>query len=89
MYFPYFLAYLGVGIAIAVPVFFWALRNNQFKDQQRARYLPLTDEPDTVSSSRRVSPMNRYEGYALVTLALLGLAVSASVLIFAIWSAGR
>ena len=41
MYYPYFLAYMVSGFVISLVVLFWALRNGQFKDQQRARFLPL------------------------------------------------
>ena len=44
MYFPYFIAYMGIGLIISLSVFFWALKNNQFQDQQRARFLPLQDD---------------------------------------------
>jgi len=74
---------LGFGISLAV--FFWALKNGQFKDQKRARFLPLEDEPE--SSAAKISTLNRYEAYALVLLALAGLAASGTVLIFALLSA--
>ncbi|MBW1825699.1 MAG: cbb3-type cytochrome oxidase assembly protein CcoS, partial [Deltaproteobacteria bacterium] len=37
MYFPYFITYMALGFAISLVVFFWALKNGQFKDQKRAR----------------------------------------------------
>ncbi len=46
MYYPYFISYMVAGLAISLVVFIWALNNGQFKDQQRARYLPLKDETD-------------------------------------------
>ena len=36
-----------MGAAITLYFFLWAVRNGQFKDQQRARFLPLTDEEET------------------------------------------
>ena len=36
MYYPYFIAYIGIGLIISLTVFFWALRNGQFQEQQRA-----------------------------------------------------
>lgn len=75
-----------IGFSISLVVFFWALNNEQFKDQQRARFLPLEDElePHTVS----VSKINRYETYALLFLACVGIMASGAVLIFALMSAG-
>ena len=45
MYFPYFIAYMTIGFAISLAVFFWALNRGQFRDQQRARFLPLDGAP--------------------------------------------
>ena len=46
MYFPYFMAYMATGLALSLLALSWAIRNGQFKDQQRARYLPLDDEEE-------------------------------------------
>jgi len=85
MYFPYFITYMVLGFGISLAVFFWALKNGQFKDQKRARFLPLEDEHEP--SAAKISTLNRYEAYALVLLALAGLAASGTVLIFALLSA--
>jgi len=76
---------MALGFAISLAVFFWALKNGQFKDQKRARFLPLEDEHEP--SAAKISTLNRYEAYALVLLALAGLAASGTVLIFALLSA--
>ncbi len=83
MYYPYFISYLLAGLAIAMVVFAWALKNNQFHDQQRARFLPLYH----ASPARPVkaSRASRIEVYALVTLVILGLCASFAVVIFALW----
>lgn len=82
MYFPYFITYMIVGFVISLVVFFWALKNGQFKDQQRARFLPL--EAESTSIDTRVSTRNRYETYILMFLAVAGLSASAAVLIFSL-----
>ena len=84
MYFPYFIVYMVIGFSISLVVFFWALNNGQFKDQQRARFLPLEDESEPPAV--RVSKINRYEIYALLFLACAGLLASGTVLIFALIS---
>ena len=87
MYFPYFISYMAAGLAISLIVLIWALRNGQFKDQQRARYLPLKDEKDEDELPvAKVKKMSRYETYALLFLAIAGLATSAAVLIFALFT---
>ena len=85
MYFPYFITYMALGFVISLVVFFWALKNGQFKEQQRARFLPLEDERKT--SVEKVSNIKRYEIYALMFLALAGLAASAAVLVFSLLNA--
>ena len=82
MYFPYFITYMALGFVISLVVFFWALKNGQFKDQKRARFLPLEDESEP--SVVKVSTFKRYEIYALMFLALAGLAASAAVLVFSL-----
>jgi cbb3-type cytochrome oxidase maturation protein len=39
-----FILLVASTIWIGLLAFFWALDNGQFSDQNRARYLPLTDE---------------------------------------------
>ena len=85
MYFPYFITYMALGFIISLVVFFWALKNGQFKEQQRARFLPLEDERK--ASVEKVSNIKRYEIYALMFLALAGLAASAAVLVFSLLNA--
>lgn len=87
MYYPYFIAYMLVGFAISLVVFFWALGSGQFKDQDRARYLPLErgDEPGVSKLSR----VGRYEAYGLVVLVTLGLMATGAVLLFAILGGGK
>jgi cbb3-type cytochrome oxidase maturation protein len=82
MYFPYFMAYMSFGVVISLLVFVWALRNGQFNDQQRARYLPLDEE--TKLGSVEVSGMRRVEAYALMALACCGLLASGAVLVFSL-----
>lgn len=80
MYFPYFIAYMSAGFVISLVVFFWALRNGQFKEQRRARFLPLEDAPE--GSVVSVSRINRLEGLVLVVLGVAGALMMASVLFF-------
>lgn len=82
MYFPYFMAYMTVGLVASLLVFAWALRSGQFKDQQRARYLPLDEDMDLGPS--KVNRMSRLEAYLLFALAFLGLLASGAVLLFSL-----
>lgn len=83
MYFPYFIAYIAIGLILSLLVFFWALRTGQFKDQQRVRYLPLRDEP--MGAPAPTSRFGRLEIFGLFFLAVGGLAASAAVLVYALY----
>ncbi len=76
---------MAVGFVISLVVFFWAIKNGQFKEQKRARFLPLEDELEP--SVAKASTFKRYEIYALLFLALAGLAASAAVLVFSLLNA--
>jgi cbb3-type cytochrome oxidase maturation protein len=76
MYYPYFVAYMVVGFAISLLVFYWALENGQFNDQQRARFLPLEDSV-IQSASAKLPMLKRIETYALFFLAGCGLLATA------------
>ena len=85
MYYPYFIAYMAAGFVISLVVFFWALNNGQFRDQQRARFIPLAT--DLNSRPVRASRFFRIEFYALFALLCLVLASSMAVVIFALHKA--
>ena len=87
MYYPYFIAYMVIGFGISLVVFFWALSRGQFRDQERARFLPL--EQGEESRTLKISRAGRYEAYALCLLVALGLLATGAVLIFAILSGGK
>jgi len=87
MYYPYFIAYMLVGFAISVLVFFWALGSGQFKDQERARFLAL--DQGEAPRAKKISRAGRYEACALGLLVTLGLLATGAVLMFAILSGGR
>ncbi|MCF8105769.1 MAG: cbb3-type cytochrome oxidase assembly protein [Desulfohalobiaceae bacterium] len=74
MYFPYFLAYMAIGFGISLAVFFWALNNGQFSDQQRARYLPL--ESGAGLETGKLSTAERLQTVILIALACSGLIAS-------------
>ena len=81
MYYPYFIAYMGAGFVISILVFFWALNKGQFKDQDRARFLPL--EPGPKAEPVRFSRSARIETGIMVVLACSGLAATA---VFILWT---
>ena len=82
MYYPYFIAYMSAGFVISIVVFIWALNNGQFKDQQRARFIPL--ETDLNTEPLKASRFARIETIALFSLVCICLACSIAVITFAL-----
>ena len=70
------------GIAIAIVVFAWALKNGQFREQERARFLPLVSaSPKAPVKASRIS---RIEVFVLFSLVVIGLCASFATVIFAL-----
>lgn len=86
MYYPYFLTYMLSGFVISLVVLWWALRSGQFKDQKRARFLPLED--GLKMEPVKVSRIGKIEAYTLIVLASLGLFGTAATLLFTLLKGG-
>ena len=85
MYYPYYIAYMSAGFVISIVVFLWALNSGQFKDQQRARFIPL--ESDLKTEPAKASRFARIETIALFSLVCICLACSVAVIAFALMKA--
>jgi cbb3-type cytochrome oxidase maturation protein len=85
MYFPYYIAYMVLGFILTLVVFFWALNQGQFRDQNRARFIPLEADADT--KPVKTSRFARMETIGLFVLVGIGLAASAAVITFALLKA--
>ena len=82
MYYPYFLAYILTGLFIGGVVFYWALKNGQFTDQQRARFLALEDvRPLAAAPSRKAG----FELYCMFYLALAAIVASFALVGYALF----
>lgn len=81
MYYPYFLTYILTGLVIGLLIFVWALKNGQFSDQQRARFLPLEEESRVVVEAGN---KGRYEVYVLFLLAVVGIVSSFAIIAYAL-----
>ena len=82
MYFPYFITYIAIGFTLSIVVFIWALNNGQFKDQQRARFIPLENDPNP--NPVKASRFARIQTIALFSLVCICLACSIAVITFAL-----
>jgi cbb3-type cytochrome oxidase maturation protein len=85
MYYPYYLAYMSAGFLISILVFIWALNSGQFKDQQRARFIPLED--DLKTEPAKASRFARIQTIALFSLVGICLSCSLAVIMFALMKA--
>ena len=82
MYYPYFIAYMAAGFIISLVVFFWALNSGQFKDQRRARFLPLQN--GLQHRPAKIPRFVRIQTLALFILVCLCLTSAAAVVIFSL-----
>jgi cbb3-type cytochrome oxidase maturation protein len=58
-----FIIFIFSGLFFGILAFLWALKSGQFKEQERARYLPIEDEqekPDNVAA--RSDKLQSYVG---------------------------
>ena len=85
MYFPYFITYMIFGFVISVAVFLWAVKAGQFKDQQRARFLPLDGQ--ACDGPLKASRYSRIHTILLFALACAGVASTAAVLLYTLLAA--
>jgi cbb3-type cytochrome oxidase maturation protein len=81
MVYFFFILFLFSGLIFGILVFMWALKNGQFKDQQRARYLAIDE--DEIEPVRQVSGSNRYPRVALMGLLIFGLLSIATIVVYA------
>jgi cbb3-type cytochrome oxidase maturation protein len=81
------LSLIATGVGTSIIVFLWALKNGQFSDQGRARYLPLGEELPLrpVEVSKRLPR----EVYALIIIIALGMLSIASTITLTIYWLGR
>jgi cbb3-type cytochrome oxidase maturation protein len=81
MYYFFFIIFIFSGLFFGILVFLWALKSGQFKEQQRARYLAIEDEPE--KPQNEVSRTAKLQSYILFGLFIFGILISASVLVYA------
>ncbi len=83
MYFSLFLVYVIVSSVFTLWLFLWAVRRGQFKDQQRARYLPLVKE-ERHDGPIRTAHFSGYRAVGVLGLILATLLAVAVVMFYAL-----
>jgi cbb3-type cytochrome oxidase maturation protein len=69
MYIVGWLTLVIISLAISLIAFLWALESGQFSDQDRTRYLPLIDLPESAPAGPHRS---RRGAYGLLVVIALG-----------------
>jgi cbb3-type cytochrome oxidase maturation protein len=72
-----------ISLWISLIAFVWGLRNGQFSDQGRARYLPLGDE-FPLPAVKQPSKLT-FEVYALLFIAIIGSLGMVGSLVVSLW----
>ena len=72
-----------ISLWVSLVAFVWGLRNGQFSDQGRARYLPLSDElpQQPVAQPSKLT----VEAYALLLVVILGALGMVGSLVLSLW----
>ena len=86
MFYVYWILLIIVGLGASIATFVWAIRNGQFSDQERARYLPLNDLVSL--DSLETTPRRPAEVYALGLILSLGLVAMVSAVVLTIIALG-
>ena len=72
-------AYSIIVVVLLIAVLVWAIRSGQFKNQERARYLPLEDEASR--EGRTASPARRHRPFWTWLLVAAALLLAAAVVL--------
>jgi nitrogen fixation-related uncharacterized protein len=72
MFIPLWLVYLFSGTIMAVLTLLWAVRGRQFEDQDRARFIPLTNltPAEMAAPARRAPTSARIAIFGIIVLGI-------------------
>jgi nitrogen fixation-related uncharacterized protein len=82
VFYQFWIVYATLGLLAAVAVFIWAIKSGQFAEQDRARFLPLRDDPLLPDKPENSALNPVVVGLAVVLL--IGVSVIGLVLIISI-----
>jgi cbb3-type cytochrome oxidase maturation protein len=82
MYFAGWAVLVALSLWISLVAFIWAYQTGQFKDQTRARYLPLRDE--LPAGAVRDPAKRSLEAYALLVVLVIGLIAMFTALVLSL-----
>jgi cbb3-type cytochrome oxidase maturation protein len=81
--YPYWISLVTISLSVSLVAFVWALRDGQFSDQGRARFLPLSDEfpRQPVEYPSKLT----LEAYVLLSIVVLGSFGIVGSLVLSLW----
>ena len=82
MFYQFWIVYATLGLLAAAVVFVWAVKSGQFADQDRARFIPLRDDP-LIPHNPNASAFNPVV-VGLAVVLFLGLCVIGAVVVISI-----
>ena len=82
MFLNFWLFFLITGISFSIGLFIWAVKNRQFEDQTRAKYLPLKDLED---DEKLEKPKRSFkETVPFIVIMMIGLIMISIAIIFSL-----
>ena len=81
MYYFFFIIFIFSGLFFGILVFLWALKSGQFKEQQRAKYLAIEEEP--LEPQQELSRSGQMQSYVLLGFFICGILMIVSILVYA------
>lgn len=82
MFYQFWIVYAMLGLIAAAAIFIWAVKSGQFAEQDRARFIPLRDDPilpDKPENSTLNPVVVGLAAVLFIGLCVIGLAVIVSV----------
>jgi nitrogen fixation-related uncharacterized protein len=81
IYYVFWVLLIVVSLSISLGGFVWAHRSGQFREQERARYLPLRDELREAPSGKGRGTGEVYILFAILAVGAAGLLAVAAIII--------
>jgi nitrogen fixation-related uncharacterized protein len=82
VFYQFWIVYATLGLLAAAAIFIWAVKSGQFAEQDRARFIPLRDDPIFADKPEN-SPLNPVV-VGLAVVLFIGLCIIGMVLIVSI-----
>lgn len=79
MFLQFWILFMIVGLTLSMWIFYWAVKRGQFEEQERAKYLPLSNPPMNIKNNgvdnKKIKFVWSIELIALMIVVFLSLAM--------------